>query len=123
MGTIVPILNPLSGGRHRESFGPPPGTGSPPGQHPRRGVAGGLAADRRRAPCGARALVADAAHAVPVRLALLVRAQPRPPALALAGAGRRAGGDARRLGRVPDAVRPPAGNPAADAVRRPEAAR
>ena len=71
----------------------------------------------------ARAMVADAAHAVPVRLAHLLHAEPRAAAFALAGARRRRGRDARRMGRVPHALRPPAGNRAAHAVLGPEAAR
>ena len=42
-------------------------------------------------------------------LALLLRAQPRAAAFALAGARRRRGGDARRLDRVPHALRPQPG--------------
>src|SRR5207244_4356264 len=58
---------------------------SAPGQHARSCLADRLAPDRDRAAHAARALVADRSHAVPVRLALLLHAQPRAFAFALAG--------------------------------------
>ena len=97
--------------------------GAAPGRRARPRLADRLARAGDRAARAARAVVAHAAHAVPVRLAPVLRAQPRAAAFALAGARRRRGGDARRLDRVPHAVRPPARDPAADAVLRAEAAR
>ena len=119
----MPVCRPWRCTRGRERGCTSPCAGAEGGQPSRPGGTYRVAAHRRGAARGACAMVADRAGAGDVRLARAPRGAASAAAAALAAAAGRRRGHGRHLVRVPHAVRPHAGDRAARAVLRAEAAR